>query len=685
MLATHPNPLAPPDAGPPPRDRLLRGFAEAWQPRERLSLAQWCEKNISLPEKTGPNPGRVDFDRYPYTPGILDAAEDPETEEIVYVAATQVSKTTTLQLILAGLSQLRPAPAMLCAPDSDSCKRLRDKFYFLCEASAGLRDRIPPQHLRNMDAIDFGTSLAYLAWTGNPQRVSGESCRVVLVTETDRSHRATHEGALHKLIGERTKAWHDFLQIFEGTPTDQTSTIWDMLEKSTFEQWHCPCPHCGHYQPLRFFPHEDGEYAGGGGVVGIKRDDGSWLSPEEAREAAYYRCEKGCTIHARDKNAMVARGVWCPRGCKIGTGGAVEGAPKNGWRRRGFHLNSLYSPVISVGRMAAEYLDSRDNEGEYRNFINNWCGERYIERTRTPKAHVLWRRLRGSHRLGTVPSQALFLTSGFDCHADNAHWIVRAWGEGGTSWLVDFGIQPRQLDDNGKWILDSHLQPLLAIINREWPLVDANPIGQLALKILKTGVDSGHEPLTVHNFCRQFHPDEVFCVAGMTNEAAGLPYKFSIVERNQRTGKAYPGGMRRWAINTSHFKADIHQRWEAPLDEPGAWWLPNAAWDSIDAYCRQVTNEGRVIERHRRTGVPRMVWRVIQDAIGNHFFDCEVYARALADMIVGGDWTNLTERFRALALDEARRSAPTREDDDQPGFRIRRPTTPFGRSRNRGR
>lgn len=662
-----------------PRRRVSDGWAEPWAPRRRQSLAQWCAANVVLPEKTGPNPGRVDFDSYPFTPGILDAAEDPETEEIIYVAATQVSKTTTLQMILAGLSQLYPAPAMLCAPDSDACKRLRDKFYYLCEASPALAQRIPPKHLRNMDAIDFGTSLCYLAWTGNPQRVSGESCRVVLVTETDRSHQTAHEGALHKLISERTKAWHDFLKVFEGTPTDQTSVIWDLLEQSTFEQFHVPCPHCGHYQVLRFFPHEDGEYAGCGGVVGIKREDGTWLTPDQALEHAFYRCERGCPIHARDKQDMVSRGVWCPRDCTVARDGRIQGSPKHGWRRRGFHLSSLYSPSITIGRMAAEYLDSRDNEAEYRNFFNNWIGERYIERTKTPRASVLHRRLRGSHPKGKVPSQALFITAGIDCHADNTHWVVRAWGEGGTSWLVDCGIQPRKMNDQGKWILDSHLEPLKTLIlQRDWELADANPIGQQALRVLKCGVDSGHEPMTVHNFCRQFHPDQVFCVAGMTAEIAGLPYKFSVVERNQRTGKAYPGGMRRWAIHTSHYKADIHQRWEAPLDEPGAWWLPDAAWDTLESYCRQVTNEGRAIERHRRTGVPRMVWRIREDAIGNHFLDCEVYARACADMVVGGNWDNLTQRFRQIARDEAQQVGKAHEKpEDKPGFKVRKPGRGF--------
>lgn len=664
-----------------PLANLLGGMAEAFAPRERIGLADWCARELRLPPESGPNPGGVDFEAFPFAREIVDAADDPEVEEIVMVGATQWGKTTIVQCILAALAVLRPAPAMLCAPDEIAVKKLRNKFYGMCDATEALRDRVPPHRLRNMSEIDFGTSICHLAWTGNPQRVSGESCRVVLVSETDRAHRAMHEGALHKLIAERVKAWHNFLIVFEGTPTDDTSTIVKKYEDSNRQRFLVPCPHCGHWQPLRFFVHKEGPHAGCGGVGGMKDDRGEWISADEARDRAYYVCELGCRIDQHQKDPMIRRGRWCPAGCTIEQDGSMVGTPLRTRRICGFgELCSLYSPTISIGRMAAEYLSSRSSEEEYRSFINNWCGLRYVPRTKTPKSLELHRRLVGGHRRGTVPPGAIFLTFGADVHDDNSHWIVRAWGEGCTSWLVDWGLCPVQTDQQGHPILGSQIDPLEGmVIHREWQLVAPNALGQTSLTALKGGIDCGWVPLAVHNFARRFPGDRVLTVAGDTQPISGQPWSFSVVERNQRTGKPYPGGLKRWAINTDQFKQDLHDRWLSPLDKPGAWFLTSAPFDEARSHLDHVVNEGR-ITAHNRGGYPVYRWIVLRKGIGNHFLDCEVYARAMADMVTGGVWENLAERFRA-AVEAAKRQGAVGEGrgTGEGGGFIRRPGRGFGR------
>ena len=664
---------------------LLLGMADAWAPRERISLSDWCAREIHLPAETGPTPGLIDLDRFPYMREPIDAADDPEVERIVFCTATQIGKTTFLQCILAALSVLRPAPAMLCAPDQDATKKVRDKFYRLCDASPALRERVPVHHLRNMSEIDFGRSLCHLAWTGNPQRVAGESCRVVLVTECDRSHRATHEGAVHKLIGERVKAWHNFLIVLEGTPTDENSVIVGEYEKSDQRRYLVLCPRCGHYQPLRFFVHREGEYKGCGGVAGLKTDDGKWLMPDEVEQAAYYLCEKGCRIEPREKDEMVQRGKWCPKGCEVNAEGEITGTPDRSRRHTGFgEIGSLYSPTISIGRMAREYLDSRDDEKEFQSFINNWCGLRYTPRTKTPRAFELFQRLRGSHPRGTVPPGALFLTAGVDVHDENTHWIVRAWGEGCTSWLVDWGVCPVQTDDQGHAKMGSQLSPIQAmVLERDWKLVTENALGHETLRVVKLGVDCGWVPLAVHNFARQFSSDLVLTVAGDTQPVAGQPWTFSVVDRNQRSGKPYPGGLKRWAINTDAFKVDLHDRFTAPLDEPGAWWLTDAPYDAARTHLEQVANEGRVMTANQK-GFPVARWVILRSGLGNHFLDCEVYSRALADMVTGGVWGNLTERLRASVRHQQQQQAKPigdgEPDSERTGF-VRRPSVGFGKRR----
>lgn len=631
--------------------RYIAAVASAWSPREPIPLAEWCSREIHLPLTSGPNP-RIDLDRFAYIREMLAAAEDPEVDEIILMTATQVGKTTALQLILAGLAVLYPAPAMLCAPDRDAVKKLRDKFYALCDASPILAARVPPRHKRNMSEIDFGASICHLAWTGNPQRVSGESCRVVLVTETDRSHRVSHEGALHKLIGERVKAWHNSLKVFEGTPTDEHSVIDMLYQQSTRERFLVPCPHCGQYQVLRFFLPSDGEHAGRGGVDGYKDPQGNYLSPDAAEAAGFYRCLNDCRIEDCHKPAMIAAGRWCPAGCQVAADGSLSGQPERNKTRRGFGwLSSLYADTITFGRMAREYLESREHEQSYQSFLNNWCGMRYRPRTKTPRAYELYKRLKSPYRRGYVPPEALFLTAGCDVQDNGSYWVVRAWGAGCTSWLVDWGFCPISSDAEGKRTLGSQLTPLQGVvIERDWPVEGKTYWGHATLRVLKTAIDCAHEPAMVHDFVRHFHADLVLTVAGDTKPQAGLRYNFSVVDRNLRTGKVYPGGLKRWAINTPYYLTDIQGRWQAPLDEPGAWWLNAADYDELRAYLDQITNMGRVSKTDRR-GLTVMHWECLRPSIGEHYCDCETYLRAAADMVVGGIWDHVVERFRPARPD----------------------------------
>ena len=629
-----------------PTKKLLRSMADVWAPRERLTAPEWCERELRLPAESGPNPGRFDLSRFPYMRGILEAADDPETEELIMVGATQWGKTTTLQAIVASNAKLRPSPVMICAPDMLALKKLRNKFYGMCDASPALRGKVPPKHLRNMESIDFGDSLCHLAFTGNPQRMSGESCRMVLMTEVDRSRRQIHEGAFHKILKERVKAWFNYLVVYEGTPTDDTSVIWDLYQASDKRKWHVPCPHCGTYQEMRFFRHSEGPHKGRGGISGLQDPEGNWYTSDEVYDHVHYVCIESCRIESAEKNEMAARGIWVPEGQTAEKNGTLSGKPKRSGRRKGFHMSSLPVDTISLGRIAAEYLDSRDHEEELRNFLNNWVGLRYTLRTKVPKWTRLGRRLRGAHRPGTVPPQALFLTAGIDVQEDCTYWIVRAWGEDGTSWLVDWGRCEKTTDEHGKVLQDSHLTRLEGLVlEREFPCITANPLGQETLPIARAAIDCGYRTRLVHDWALKQRGGRVITVAGDDAVPKGLPYRFSIVEKSTRTGKAYPGGLRRWALNVSDYKTDIQDRWAAPLDRPGAWWLTNAPLEDAEPYLRQVVNEARV-QKRMPSGHIKEVWCIVDPRVGNHDFDCEVYAMAAADMVVEGVWSNLTERLR---------------------------------------
>ncbi len=639
--------------GGPTTAELVARIAAAWRPPPTDRLATWCERWVRLPPELTATPGPLRFDRAPYLRGVIDLADDPQVETIALQWGAQLGKTTALLLLLAGVAVLDPSPALLAAPNRDALIELRDKFYRLAEATPPVAALLPPAHRRNNRAIDFGRAQCYLGYAGSAQRLSAKSCKRVLCTEIDRWVKSTHEGAAPQLAAERVKSFFRYLVVYESTPSDETSQIASLYERSDRRTFQVPCPRCGGFQELRFFPHADGPRAGRGGVRGLQDAAGAWLPADQVRREAYYSCEHcGGRIESHDKAAAVRAGVWVPAGQTVGRDGRLQGTPERSPRHAGFRLSSLAADSISFGRAAEEYLLSRDNEARLQSFWNNWLGLTWRRAIKRPRWERIGRRLAGAHRRGTAPGAAIFLTAGIDNQADAAYWVVRAWGEGSTSWLVDWGKVTQRVDETGALVPESDLEQLHDLIfARAFPLTGENAAGQTALRVRLACLDfQGSRSYAVvawANRQRQRYGDRLRTIAGDSRLPAGQWFTQSRVERS-RTGKRYAGGLERWALNVDAYKAGLVERFDLALDAPGAFFLHADCLAVGQDYLRQLCNEARQVQR-TAAGREAVRWLIVDDAVGNHYLDCEVYARAAADMVTGLDWANLTTRAKQAA------------------------------------
>ncbi len=646
--------------------QIDRVFSRNIRSRRRPVRSTWCHENIRLPSEISASPGAYSFAGREYLREIIDAVDDHETHEIVLVAGTQIGKTTLVQAIIASQGEVDSAPMMLAGPDQVYAREQREAIYKTCDASPTLRNKVPPERLRNDRWIDLGGCRIYLAWSGSTQRLSGRSCKIVLCSEVDRWVSSVN------LARQRTKAFWRSCVVYEGAPIGASLTLYPLWEKSDKRTLHVPCSRCGHYQELRFFPHSEGERQGCGGVGGLRDENGDYRTAAEARKHAYYICEKGCRIEASEKTAMVSRGVWCPEGCQV-VDGKVTGTPKYAGRRRGYRLNSLASAMISLGDAAEEWISVRDSEIGKRSFFNDWLAMKYESRGKTPKWTTLGPRIRGRYRRGYVPPEVVFLTCGADVQMKELYWTVRGWGESQTSWLIDWGVfehREGQRDQAFCRLTDE-------VYDKDWPVAGVNGLGQGLLRVIKAGIDSNYDTMDLHNFVSGLGRPYVHTVQGEPSLKAHEPYRFSLVEKNQRSGKAYRGGMRLWQINTAMYKADIQGRWQMDLGMPGFWHSTSASNEEAELYLRQLSNEARVIEVSQKTGRPREVWKVLDRNLRSDFLDTEVYSAAMADLVVDRNWENLTSRFRE-AMELLPSDSPQQHpDDNESGGFIRKPETGF--------
>ena len=616
-------------------NRIRETAAEAWQPREFPATPEWCEQNVVLPPDTEATPGPFDLDRRPYWREPLAMLDDPVVETITIKKATQLGGTVSLLAAALSRSVIAPAPGMVVTPDRDSSHEMRDRLYGIALETPATRGQVPPERLWNQRHVDLGTMRIYLAYSGSRQRMRGRPCKYVWMTEVDVYKRDKKAGAAIRAGRERVKAFYRSLILFESSPTDDDSEIAGLYDLSDQRKWNVKCPHCGRYQPLRFFCYAVGDHAGRGGIGSLKDAAGNWRDPEKARRDAHYVCLSGCRIDQQDKEAMMTSGVWVPKGRAVDQNGRLVGRPARSKRNVGYELSSIVSDQVSFADMAAAYFEHRET-GELPAFWNNWLGLKYTTRRPLPTWKELGRRLAYTHHRGTVPKDVWFLTGGADVQEDRVYFAVRGWGDRRTSWQIDWGVLDRHPEQEAEGLC-SDLAQLNAVLSRRYEVIDGrNPLGKTRLRVRLLGVDANYRTADVHDWVRSHgKTDRLRTVRGDHKiDPRKEKFRRTLVERNVRTGQAYEGGMELWGIFVSSYKAWLIDRFSFGRGKPGSWHLCADVIDQGADYLRQLVNEPKSVDVGP-DGRTRFVFKPRSKTIGVDYWDCEVYAAALADMVVG--------------------------------------------------
>lgn len=647
-------------------DRIRQAGADVWRPRPFTPITQWMEDNFRLsPLFEGTDSGGAySLKENPFWREPLEMMQNKRVRQISMKKSTQVGGTLTLIGAMLAFAQIDAAPAMVVTPDEISCIELRDRLYSNAEESTTTAHMAPPERYRNTRHIDLGACRTYMAWAGSAQRLRGRACKRVYRSEIDVwAEKANKGGNPLSASSERVKRFFASLIYDESSPSGDQSAIAQLYDLGDRRQWWCRCLKCGRWQVLRFFPFRDGELKGRGGVGGLIDADGNFFATDEAIKNVHYICVGGCKLPATRKDEFVRTGFWLPDGLKVDSGcrsitPKIKGISGQSIRHVTYHLWSIHSPTVGLDKLVAAYLDMRTTSN-LRKFFEDWLGNRFQTRRSIDSWEKLSQRLTSHHTRGTVPSRSWFLTTGVDVQQDGCYWVVRAWGDQSTSWLVDWGYQQRYFGsedtplDETEGVLRSDLRQLVdAVIDRRFPIFDpdgeglTNPLGQRAVRPLRIGIDSNYYPRDVHQFVFSTKSNRVECIRGDHTLSPKERFRHNVIEKPKRDGPAYiGGGMPQWGIYTTAFKETIRDtKWSLLPNRPGAWLFPNGIHRIGRDYLRQIVNE-RPIDEIGKNGRRRTVWKVFSDAIGNHYWDCEIYAFAMAEIVLhlrGQTWDAAT-------------------------------------------
>ena len=557
--------------------RYISDAFQAFRPPEKLTVSEWADKYRVLSEKDSASPGLWKTERTPYLKEPMNAFNKKDIKDITFVAGTQLGKTVMEQNMIGFAIAQDPGPMLIVYPtdklaEFTSENRLQPMF----RLSPNLADKFLDQESQRLE-LQFSHMYIALVGANSPSNLASRPARYVFFDEIDKFPKwSGNEAGPLALAEERTKTFWNKKIVKVSSPTLKTGNIWQGWEAADAQyRFYVPCPHCGAFQILRF--------------PQIKWPDGCTI--QQVHYAAYYECE-ACNqnIDDRHKMQMLRAGQW--RQINTNTGRI---------RSVAYHLNSLYSPWLTFGEIAAKFLASKDIPEELMNFINSWLAEPWEDKASKMQSDVVLEK-QLPYEQGQIPEQAQLLTLGVDVQLNHFWWGVRAWGPKLTSWLVDYGRAETWAEIEN-------------ILYRPYPTT----LGE-AFYINLACVDSGYNTDEVYQFCAM-------------HQGVCLPTKGSsrvIKSRYSATKIDKFFGLLLYVFDPNQFKDFIAGRLTVPVGDPGSW---NVYHGCDRRYADMICAEQKK-EIKDKKGRVTYEWQPISSHAQNHMLDVEVNC-ALAAEIAG--------------------------------------------------
>ena len=437
------------------------------------------------------------------------------------------------------------------------------------------------------------------------------------------------EASSADLAAKRQRTFRDRKQLKISTPTTEAGPIWKAFQSCAARfYFYARCPKCGHFQRLYFT-----------GPNGEPRT--RW--PEAARDPdlieehrlAWYECALCADKwddYKRDK--AVAAGQWREERTGLELEAHLEAHRP---RRVGFHLSALYSPMVSLSEVVGGLpaLQGRQDEapGLHERLFGRALGGLPRGAQRGP--HPGPARRQAPAALCPGGGRVATLVAGVDTQQDHFVYVIRAigWGPTEESWKVREGV----------------VHSFEALEQVLWADAYQDIEGNRYIVQL-TGIDAmGTRTKAIYDWARM-RRGTVYAIQGTTRITK--PVEFSKIDFYPGTNTAIPGGLILAKLHVNFFKNALSAKLAIAPDDPGAFHLHA---ESTEDYARQMTAE--YLDDKDQT------WKCPEKK-ANHFWDCEVYALAMADILGVKHWAKpqpvqerKPEPARAGAVDHARRPA----------------------------
>ena len=548
------------------------------------TVTEWADKHRFLSSVSSSEPGKWKTERTPYLKEIMDCLSPTHPcEKVVFMKGAQVGGTECGNNWMGFCICNAPGPMLIVNPTTETAKRTsRMRIDPAIENCPALREKIKSPRSRDsgntMLMKEFPGGILIMTGANSPVGLRSLPVRYLFLDEVDGfPDEAGTEGDPVDLAVQRTATFNNRKIFVVSTPTiKDASRIEQAFLEGDQRYFYVPCPHCGHYQVLRWR-----------NVI---------FDPKNLTEAVY-KCEECEAIwHDYQKELILKKGRWIPTNPDANPG-VVS-----------FHLSSLYSPHgwTSWTSIAREFLDSKDDPSRLQVWTNTKLAETWEDMAgqQIDPTSLMVRREKWGPEL---PRQVVILTCGVDVQDNRLELEIVGWGRGEESWSIDYHVLYGDPSTPELWA------QLDEVLSRKYPHSKEVP----DLPIAATCIDSGgHYTDYVINYCHARRLHGVFAIKGVGG--VGKPIWPATASKGYTTKKPV------YLIGVNDAKDILMRRLHLEDSSgPGIWHFP---MDRESDWFEQVTNE--VASKKLSKGRLIREWVPRKAGVRTEGLDCRVYAYA---------------------------------------------------------
>jgi phage terminase large subunit GpA-like protein len=483
------------------KEELIYNFIDKLRPKDDLSIDTWADKYRYLSKEASHEAGQWRTSRFPFLKRIMEvlSPQHPATK-IVFAKSAQIGATEIALNLIFYTIDYNPSSILYVQNTLENISIfIEQRFSPAVEGMPNIKaklDSIATNTALNKSKIKrFPNGIIKFGGANSASSLRSMPIKILILDEEDSyPSDVGGEGSPSSLAEARTMNFPDKKIYHCSTPVlEELSVIEPLFKSGTRERYHVPCPHCNHFQVLRW--------------ENIKWEKNPDKTPN--LETVRYCCEHcGVLIEEFHKTYMLENGKWIAEN-------TLAEYPS-------FHINALYSPYGFYSwknAVSAFALAIKDNdELKLKAFVNLILGESYSKSGKIVKATFL-----EAHKLNykaEVPKEVVVLTAGADVQSNRVEIEIVGWSRNAQMYSIDYQVF---LGDTTKPQVWGHVSQFL----QKWRVYELGGFIPVSISM----IDCGYITTTVYDFCRLNEHRNFFPIKG--SDGWGKGYIKLATKRNQ--------------------------------------------------------------------------------------------------------------------------------------------------------